>query len=86
MKGFTRLSGLGLALSCTFLCVSCGSGQSSQYSSSSSAGGPVNMLCFTSPTLQSMRLSGVFPIKTVTPTQMVDLGERLQALLRAGGQ
>ena len=30
------------------------------------------MMCFTSPTLQVVRFSGVFPIKTVTPTQMVE--------------
>jgi len=30
------------------------------------------MLCFTSPTLQVVRISAVFPIKTVSPTIMLE--------------
>jgi len=30
------------------------------------------MLCFTSPTAQAVRISGVFPIKTTDPTTMVE--------------
>ena len=30
------------------------------------------MLCFTSPTVEAVRLSAVFPIKTVSPTIMLE--------------
>jgi hypothetical protein len=72
MNKFIRLSGLGLALSSTFLGASCGSGRSSESSSSSGTRGPVYMLCFTSPTLPVVRVSGVFQIKTVSPTIMLE--------------
>ena len=72
MNRFIRLSGLGLALSSTLLCASCGSGPSSQSSGTSGAKGPVEMLCFTSPTAQIVRLSAVFPIHTADPTTMLE--------------
>ena len=72
MNGIIRLSGLSLALSSAFLCVSCHSGSSSPSPSSSAAAGPINMLCYSSPTAQVVRLSAVFPIKTHDPTTMVE--------------
>ena len=72
MNRLIRLSGPGLALSCAFLCVSCHSGSSSASPSSSAAGGPINFLCYSSPTAQTVRLSAVFPIKTHDATTMVE--------------
>jgi hypothetical protein len=72
MNRFIRLATLGVVLFCIFLSLSCGSVQPSQPSRSSGARGPVYMLCFTSPTLQVVRLSAVFPIKTVSPTLMLE--------------
>lgn len=72
MNRFIRLAGLAVAFSSIFFCLSCNSGPSSQSSSSSGANGPVNMLCFTSPTLPAVRMSAVFPIKTVSPTIMLE--------------
>lgn len=67
-----RFSGLSLALSSAFLCVSCHSGSSSTSPGSSAAAGPINFLCYSSPTAQVVRVSAVFPIKTHDPTTMVE--------------
>ena len=73
MNRFLGVASLGLALSYSLVGLSCGSGGSSQSSNlSGSARGPVNMLCFTSPTVQVVRLSAVFPIKTVSPEIMLE--------------
>jgi hypothetical protein len=72
MNRIIRLSGLSLALSSAFLCVSCHSGSSSTSPSPSADGGPINILCYSSPTAQVVRLSAVFPIKTHDPTTMVE--------------
>lgn len=72
MNRFIRLAGLTFVSSCIFFCLSCNSGSSSQSASSSSSNGPVNMLCFTSPTLPAVRISAVFTIKTVSPTIMLE--------------
>ena len=70
MNRIIRLSGVSLALSSAFLCASCHSGSSSPAPSSSA--GPINMLCYSSPTTQVVRLSAVFPIKTHDATTMVE--------------
>ena len=68
-----QTSGVGLALCGCWFCVSCKSGSSSSSSSGgSSFGGPVQMLCYTTPTAQVVRLSAVFPIKAATPTEMIE--------------
>ena len=65
MEKYVRLASLGLALSCTLLCVSCHS--TSSGSSASSGGGYV--LCMTDPSLPTVRLSAAFPVKTQDPSQ-----------------
>ena len=73
MNRLICVASLAFALSCSLVCLSCGSGGSPQSSNlSGSARGPVNMLCFTSPTVQVVRLSAVFPIKTVSPEIMLE--------------
>ena len=66
------LARLAFALSWVSFCLSCSSAPSPQSSSSTGGQGPVNMLCFTSPTLPVVRISGVFPIKTVSPTILLE--------------
>jgi hypothetical protein len=58
MNRLIRMANLTVALSCFWLCVSCGSG-----SSSGPSGGPVNIICSTDPSQAVVRLSGVFPVK-----------------------
>jgi len=70
MNRTIRLSGVSLVLTSAFLCVACHSGTSSP--SPSSSAGPINMLCYSSPTAQVVRLSAVFPIKTHDATTMVE--------------
>ena len=70
MNRIIRLSGASLALSSALLCVSCRSGSSSP--SPSSSAGAINILCYSSPTTQVVRISAVFPIKTHDATTMVE--------------
>jgi len=70
MNRFIRLWGVCLALSTASLCVSCHSGSSSP--SLSSSAGPINMLCYSSPSTLVVRISAVFPIKTHDATTMVE--------------
>lgn len=71
MNRFIRLSGLSLAFSFALLCVSCHSGSPASSTSSATAG-PINFLCYSSPTAQTVRISAVFPIKTHDSTTMVE--------------
>lgn len=70
MNRIIRLLVVSFALSSALLCVSCRSGSSSP--SPSSSAGPINFLCYSSPTAQIVRLSAVFPIKTHDSTTMVE--------------
>jgi hypothetical protein len=68
-----RTSGLAAALCGVWFCASCKSGSSaSSPGGGSSSGGPVQMLCYTSPTAQVVRISAVFPIKTADSTTMME--------------
>ena len=70
MNGIIRVLGVSLVLSSAFLCVSCRSGSSSP--SPSSSAGPIEILCYSSPTEQVVHISAVFPIKTHDATTMVE--------------
>jgi hypothetical protein len=70
MNVIIRLSGVSLALLSALLCVACHSGSSSP--SPSDSAGAINMLCYSSPTTQIVRISAVFPIKTHDATTMVE--------------
>jgi hypothetical protein len=70
MNRIIRMSVVSLALSSAFLCVSCRSGSSSP--SPSDSAGAIDMLCYSSPTAQVVRISAVFPIKTHDATTMVE--------------
>jgi hypothetical protein len=61
------------ALCSLWICVSCKSSSSAASAGGgASASGQVLILCYTTPTAQVVRLSAVFPIKTVSPTIMLE--------------
>jgi hypothetical protein len=69
-----RLARILFVFSCLGLCVSCGSSQpSSEPSSRGSGPTPTYLICFSSPTVQVVRLSGAFQVKPVS--QVVALEE-----------
>jgi hypothetical protein len=65
-----RTTCLAVALCGFWFCTSCKSASSP--GEATSANGPVQMLCYTTPTAQVVRISAVFPIKTADPTQMME--------------
>lgn len=71
MNGLMRVFCCASAFSLLVLCVSCGSSQAPTASSPGTREA-VNMLCFTTPTAQVVRISAVFPIRTTTPTIMLE--------------
>jgi hypothetical protein len=65
MDRLGRLVALGLALSGALLFSSCGPSKSS----GSAGAGSLNVLCMTDPSLPTVKVSAVFPIKTADPSE-----------------
>jgi len=72
MNRFLRLTNVVLALSCLGLCVSCGSGGSSEAPPALAPHTATFMICFSSPEAQVVRLSAVFQVK---PSDQVEVME-----------
>ena len=70
MNRIIQWSGVSLALSAALLCVSCRSASTSP--SPSASAGPIDILCYSSPTDPVVHISAVFPIKTHDATTMVE--------------
>ena len=60
-----RLVAFGLAFSGALLCSSCGPSMSS----GSAGAGSLSVLCMTDPSLPTVKVSAVFPIKTADPSE-----------------
>ena len=64
MDRFVRLAALGLVFSSALFCSSCHSSKDT-----AAAGGSLYVLCMTDPSLPTVKVSAVFPIKTADPSE-----------------
>jgi hypothetical protein len=72
-NGVIRTTSLAIALCGFCFLTSCKSASSpSSTGEGTSAGSAVQMLCYTTPNAQVVRISAVFPIKTADPTTMME--------------
>ena len=66
MDRFVRPAALGLVFSTAVFCSSC---HSSKSADATGAGGSLSVLCMTDPSLPTVKVSAVFPIKTADPSE-----------------